>query len=320
MSKRRAPEKNQMPADKTQAMNLLPPELSMLEPPPPIGEDSTQALPLLRDTRGDESEILSILGGPEATMAMKVGAPAPEKQVPSTPDLAASTEVGSATQVIHQAGDVGSGTQVIPRSSDVGSGTQVIPRSGDVGSGTQVIPSPPPAGTAFIRPSAASPTPMYASTQVMPPGAPRPLPPPGQIHIPGRRGLPGWVWAGLAGLVILGGLGGLALVRPELLGLGAPDANAEGSPAPSAENPEPGDKTEPKASEPPTQEIPPALRSYYDKAQRGDPSAMRTLGVMYYYGMNVPKNTEEGIRWYRKAAEAGSQAAKKDLKALEGLK
>ena len=307
MSKRRAPENSQMPADKTQAMNLLPPELSMLEPPPPLGEDSTQALPLLRDTLEDESEILSILGGPEATMAMKVGAPLLEEPVATPQDLPDLAEVGSATQVM-------------PHTGDVGSGTQVIPRSSNVGSGTQVIPSPPPAGTAFIRPSPASPTPVYASTQVMPPGAPRISPPPVQFHLSRRKGLPGWVWAGVAGLVILGGLGGLALVRPGLLGLGAPDAGAEGSPAPSPETLEPGDKTEQKASEPPTQEIPPALRSYYDKAQRGDPSAMRTLGVMYYYGMNVPKNTEEGIRWYRKAAEAGSQAAKKDLKAIEGLK
>jgi TPR repeat protein len=63
-------------------------------------------------------------------------------------------------------------------------------------------------------------------------------------------------------------------------------------------------------------DIPPTLRPYYDRAQEGDASAMRMLGTMYYNGLNVPQNTKEGIRWYRKAAAAGSVAAKKDLEQL----
>jgi len=64
------------------------------------------------------------------------------------------------------------------------------------------------------------------------------------------------------------------------------------------------------------QDILPALRPYYQRAQAGDVNAMRMLGTMYYNGLNVPQNTEEGIRWYRKAAAAGSVAAKKDLEQL----
>jgi len=62
--------------------------------------------------------------------------------------------------------------------------------------------------------------------------------------------------------------------------------------------------------------IPPTLRPYYDKAITGDASAMRMLGTMYYNGLNVPQDTKEGIRWYRKAAAAGSVAAGKDLEQL----
>jgi hypothetical protein len=63
-------------------------------------------------------------------------------------------------------------------------------------------------------------------------------------------------------------------------------------------------------------DIPPTLRPYYDRAVTGDPSAMRMLGTMYYNGLNVPQDTKEGIRWYRKAAAAGSVAAGKDLEQL----
>jgi TPR repeat protein len=37
---------------------------------------------------------------------------------------------------------------------------------------------------------------------------------------------------------------------------------------------------------------------------------------MYYNGLNVKRDTSEGIRWYRKAATAGSVAARKDLEQL----
>jgi TPR repeat protein len=63
-------------------------------------------------------------------------------------------------------------------------------------------------------------------------------------------------------------------------------------------------------------EIPPTLRPYYDRAMTGDPAAMRMLGTMYYNGLNVSQDREEGILWFRKAAQAGSVAARKDLEQL----
>ena len=76
--------------------------------------------------------------------------------------------------------------------------------------------------------------------------------------------------------------------------------------------PAPGEQ----AAAPGGQEVPPALRPYYDRAQAGDVNAMRMLGTMYYNGLNVPQDTKEGIRWYRKAAAAGSVAARRDLQQL----
>lgn len=61
---------------------------------------------------------------------------------------------------------------------------------------------------------------------------------------------------------------------------------------------------------------PPAVRPYLDKAAQGDPNAMRMLGTMYYNGLNVQQDRKEGIKWYRKAAAAGSVAAKRDLEQL----
>ena len=74
--------------------------------------------------------------------------------------------------------------------------------------------------------------------------------------------------------------------------------------------------TEPLGVFRPPKSIPPSLRPYYDRAMAGDASAMRMLGTMYYNGLNVPQDTREGIRWYRRAAAAGSVAAGKDLEQL----
>lgn len=63
--------------------------------------------------------------------------------------------------------------------------------------------------------------------------------------------------------------------------------------------------------------IPEAAALYLGKAQAGDAHAMRMLGVMYYYGLNVPQDRQKGLDWYRKAAANGSDAARDELKKLE---
>lgn len=57
---------------------------------------------------------------------------------------------------------------------------------------------------------------------------------------------------------------------------------------------------------------------YLEQAKAGDAHAMRMLGVMYYYGLNVPQDREKGLYWYRKAAEKGSDAARSELSKIEG--
>ena len=77
--------------------------------------------------------------------------------------------------------------------------------------------------------------------------------------------------------------------------------------------PKPAPGLEPQPSE----AVPEAAKPYLEQAQKGDPNAMRMLGVMYYYGLSVPKDRQKGLFWYRKAAEKGSNAAREELRKLE---
>jgi len=104
---------------------------------------------------------------------------------------------------------------------------------------------------------------------------------------------------GLGALVVLGvGVALLIARRPSPL---VPGATASVSMDPGA-----------------AESIPPAARSYFERAQAGDTYAMRMLGAMYYYGLNVPQDRAKGLYWYRKAAEQGSDAARTELNKIEG--
>jgi hypothetical protein len=67
---------------------------------------------------------------------------------------------------------------------------------------------------------------------------------------------------------------------------------------------------------PSARDIPPAQRPTYDRAVNGDAAAMRMLGSMYCKGLSVPRDSQEGIHWYRLAASAGSAEAVRDLEQL----
>lgn len=64
--------------------------------------------------------------------------------------------------------------------------------------------------------------------------------------------------------------------------------------------------------------LPPDVQAYLEQAKAGDTHAMRMLGAMYLQGLNVPKDREKGLYWYRKAAEMGSDAARSELNQIEG--
>jgi hypothetical protein len=132
---------------------------------------------------------------------------------------------------------------------------------------------------------------LLADTQPIPVGVP-PAPPAGPER-PRHRVLRSWI-GGIVAVLILVGVAASYLKGPS--GSGSGDSLLEGTR--------------------PIQDIPPSLRPYYERARNGDASAMRMLGTMYYNGLNVAADTKEGVRWYRKAAAAGSVAAKKDLEQL----
>ena len=112
------------------------------------------------------------------------------------------------------------------------------------------------------------------------------------------------LWAGIAGLTVIVIAGAVLWLRPDLLGMSAGTARRPVFGA---------------GSDGPTRPVPAALKSAKDKADAGDAGSMRYLGTCYAHGLGVPRDVEEAKRWYRKAAEAGSQAAREELANLQRL-
>ena len=140
------------------------------------------------------------------------------------------------------------------------------------------------------RPPAASATLPLEIRPAFPEARPEAAPAPPPAPAPSDRSrLKHWAF-GILAVLILGGSLGYYLLNP------APDA--------------------PSAFTGAQEEIPPPVRPYLDRANQGDIGAMRMLGTMYYNGLNVPQNRKEGLKWYRKAAAAGSIAARNDLEQL----
>ena len=92
---------------------------------------------------------------------------------------------------------------------------------------------------------------------------------------------------------------------------------APASPSPASPAPQATAAAQAPAPRPPSLAVPAPLQPYLDAAQKGDTHAMRMLGAMYYHGLDLPRNRDEGLKWYRKAAESGSKVAKEELKQLE---
>lgn len=80
-------------------------------------------------------------------------------------------------------------------------------------------------------------------------------------------------------------------------------------PAPSVEA-----KVMPQVQE----KLPPEVEAKVREANQGDVHAMHALAIWYFYGINVPKDRDRGLEWYRKAAAAGSDAARQELAQIEG--
>jgi len=273
-----------------QATVALPAGLPVLDPLPLPGDETTQPLPLAQDRSAAELGAVAqvIVGAPDATLALKAG-------MPLRPE-----EEGS--------------TRIFP-AQDLAASTLALPTG---------LPEAPPSATTQVMRTGGPDIPEPGSTLVLAtglPATPADLPevrtveiPPDQLPSTPQKKRSLWPWAALAGLTLGLVAAGLYFLRPELLGF-APSHAGEAEAAESRPAaPEP--QAIPQSPESPAPEIPPALRSYLDKAEKGDPAAMRMLGVMYYNGLNVPRNEREGLKWYRKAADAGSKAAQKELKQM----
>jgi TPR repeat protein len=48
-------------------------------------------------------------------------------------------------------------------------------------------------------------------------------------------------------------------------------------------------------------------------AEQGQVEAQESLGTLYYYGLGVPQNYVEAVKWYRLAAEQGFADGQFDL-------
>ena len=102
--------------------------------------------------------------------------------------------------------------------------------------------------------------------------------------------------------------------------LAAPEGQTSGTPQPGdmgvifSANPRPKSAD---SQSPPTSPGPPAgpsdLSAVRNAAERGDPEAQYSLGLMYAAGRGVPQNFAEARKWFRKSAEQGNARAQTGL-------
>ena len=60
-----------------------------------------------------------------------------------------------------------------------------------------------------------------------------------------------------------------------------------------------------------------AVKWYRKAAEQENATAQYNLGLIYQYGKGVVKNHSEAIKWYEKSAGHGYQSAEKKLKTLK---
>lgn len=138
-------------------------------------------------------------------------------------------------------------------------------------------PTPPPAPANAGRPS---------DEDTLPPLELRILAPP----TPGRRDLRVW-GAGILAVFLLTAVASPYFQEPVTFG-------------------------EAPAGFPHEDELPLILRPSYERALKGDASAMRVMGAVYLRGEYLPRDERKAAAWYRCAAAAGAPEAAGDLERL----
>ena len=56
-----------------------------------------------------------------------------------------------------------------------------------------------------------------------------------------------------------------------------------------------------------------ALKIWQPKADQGDPDAMTNIGVLYQYGLGIPRSMKKAAAMYERAAQLGFVTAQYDL-------
>ena len=56
-----------------------------------------------------------------------------------------------------------------------------------------------------------------------------------------------------------------------------------------------------------------ALKIWQPKADQGDPDAMTNIGVLYQYGLGIPRSMSKAAELYERAAQLGFVQAQYDL-------
>ena len=284
-----APGKSVGPGGTVQLMRTGPAEMETAKPAPvggtvpvmriPSSAPATQLMPSAKA----EADIPVPTPAPPSTRPISPMPAAPE---PAAPEPVAPTAAALGTLLV-PVEELSRLAEVAPEAAPAE--PTPIPPAASTAISTRLMPQQPP--TAPVEHSG---VPAAAWPVAVPAAAPSPT-----------QSKSAWkLWAGLAGLAVILIAGAVLWLRPDLLGM---KTGTTRRPAFGA------------GGDGPTRPIPASLKSAKDKADAGDAGSMRYLGTCYAHGLGVPRDVEEAKRWYRKAAEAGSQAAREELANLQRL-
>jgi localization factor PodJL len=298
-----SPEPPPAPAPKTQLM-------AQVEPAPPLSRaqaDTSASLPPDASPRDPEPALSPASTRPVSTAPTPQGTLlVPVEELSRLSEVAAVSAEGRMGERPQQAAATAFSTRLMPQQAPPPAAAPARAPASVPATAAQTATSPrlmpqqaPPPAAAPARPPASVPA-TAAQTATSPRVAAAAARTTGPLPLQGKS--PWKLWAGLAGLAMLGSAGMVLWLRPDLFGIGAESA---GRPGPRS------------AADGPSRAVPASLRSTKEKADAGDAGAMRYLGTCYANGLGVPRDVEEAKRWYRRAAEAGSQAAREELANLQ---
>jgi len=94
---------------------------------------------------------------------------------------------------------------------------------------------------------------------------------------------------------------------------GCSDKSDKTDSTPTAAAPPPPSKNSPTATAPVSQPTKTEAERTLDRANAGNASWQHSAGTMFKFGIGVPKNDTEAVKWFRLAADQGYKWAQHDL-------